>query len=209
MGSMAKITQIKPQKNNKRVNIYLDGKFAFGLDLENYMKLGLKVEQVLTDEEVKEIVKKAEFQKAYDKLLGFATLRPRSKFEIKMWFNRHKIHESLQDDLIKRLIKLELLDDNKFASWWAKQRNEFRPRSKRQLYSELRQKGIDKEIIDQVLQETKIDEEKIAADLLKKGEYKWEKLNKLTKRKKMNEYLARKGFDWGVIRRVVDDGLEN
>ncbi len=209
MGSMAKITQIKPQKNNKRVNIYLDGKFAFGLDLENYMKLGLKVEQVLTDEEVKEIVKKAEFQKAYDKLLGFATLRPRSKFEIKMWFNRRKIHESLQDDLIKRLIKLELLDDNKFASWWVKQRNEFRPRSKRQLYSELRQKGIDKEIIDQVLREAKIDEEKIAADLLKKREYKWEKLDKFTKRKKMSEYLARKGFDWGVIKRVVDDGLEN
>ena len=209
MGSMAKITQIKPQKNNKRVNIYLDGKFAFGLDLENYVKLGLKVEQVLTDEEDEEIVRKAEFQKAYDKLLGFATLRPRSEFEIKMWFNKHKIHESLQDDLVKRLIKLELLDDNKFASWWVKQRNEFRPRSKRQLYSELRKKGMDKEITDQVLQETKIDEEKIAADLLKKREYKWEKLDKFTKRKKMSEYLARKGFDWGVIKRAVDDSLEN
>lgn len=209
MGSMAKITQIKTQKNNKRVNVYLDGKFAFGLDLGNYVKLGLKVEQELTDEEVKEIVKKAEFQKAYDKLLGFATIRPRSEFEIKMWFNRHKIHESIQEELMKKLIKLELLDDNKFTSWWVKQRNEFRPRSKRQLYSELRQKGIEKEIIDQVLQETKIDEEKIATDLLKKREYKWEKLDKFTKRKKMSEYLARKGFDWGVIKIVVNDNLDN
>jgi len=40
---MPVITSIKAQKNQKRVNIYLDGKFSFGLDLENFMKLQLKV----------------------------------------------------------------------------------------------------------------------------------------------------------------------
>jgi len=68
---MPQITAIKPQKNQKRVNIYLDDKFGFGLDLENFLKLGLKVEQELSDAEVAEIIKKAEFQKTYDKVCKF------------------------------------------------------------------------------------------------------------------------------------------
>ena len=76
------ITSIKPQKNNKRVNIYLDNEFGFGLDLENFVKFHLKVDQELTDEQITKIVKDAEFQKILDKLLRFAMLRPRSKKEI-------------------------------------------------------------------------------------------------------------------------------
>jgi regulatory protein len=79
---MPQVSDIKPQKNKKRVNIYLDGKFAFGIDLDNLVKLDLKVEQELSDEEVADIIKKAEFQKTLDKLLRFATLRPRSEKEI-------------------------------------------------------------------------------------------------------------------------------
>jgi len=60
---MPVITQIKSQKNKKRVNVYLDGKYGFGIDLENFMKMGLKVEQELSEKEISEILKKAEFQK--------------------------------------------------------------------------------------------------------------------------------------------------
>lgn len=79
------ITAIKPQKKKNRVNIYLDGKYAFGLDLENFVKLGLKVEQELSEKGVSEIVQKAEFKKTLDKLLRYATLRPRSRKEIVIW----------------------------------------------------------------------------------------------------------------------------
>jgi len=69
---MPTVTSIKPQRNGKRVNVYLDGKFGFGIDLENYVTLGLKVEQELSEAEVETIIKKAEFQKTLDKLLKFA-----------------------------------------------------------------------------------------------------------------------------------------
>src|SRR3989344_9340992 len=110
------ITSIKPQKNQKRVNIYLDDKFGFGIDLENFMKLGLKVEQELTETEIEKILKKAEFQKTLDKLLRFATLRPRSEKEVRDYFRRRKVHESLHKDLFDRLNRLELIDDKKFAN---------------------------------------------------------------------------------------------
>ena len=202
------ITKIKPQKNKKRVNIYLDNKFGFGLDLENYMKLGLKVDQELSDEEIAIMLKKAEFQKTYDKLLRFVTLRPRSEKEINDWLRNHKVHTSLHKDLFNRLKRLDLLDDIKFAKWWVEQRLEFRPRSKRIMNYELRMKGIDRNTIEDVLSELKIDEIKIAKELLQKKKYKWEKFPRLEARKKMSEFLGRKGFGWEVIKKVTNDLLE-
>lgn len=202
------ITKIKPQKNKKRVNIYLDGKFAFGLDLENIMKLGLKEDQELTKTEVKKIVEEAEFKKVYDKILKFATLRPRSEKEFKDWLRKHGVHKSLHKKLFNKLKRLDLLDDRKFTAWWIEQRKEFKPRGKKALYSELMKKGVDKKIIDEAISDAKIDETKMAKELIEKKKYKWKKLVGFEKRKKMSSYLARKGFSWGIIREVVNEELD-
>ncbi|MFC1625993.1 regulatory protein RecX [Patescibacteria group bacterium] len=205
---MPEITSIKPQKNKKRVNIYLDGKFAFGLDLENFVSLGLKVEQELSDKEVVEIVKKSEFQKTFDKLLRFVTIRPRSKKEIDLYLRRKKIHISLHKDLFNRLKKLEFIDDYKFARWWVEQRNAFKPRGKRALLMELRQKGVEKDTTLSVLSEVEIDEQKIATELLLKKKYKWVGLDKNKAKQRMYEFLARKGFEWGVIEKAIKGVLK-
>lgn len=200
---MPTISSIKPQRNKKRLNIYLDGKFAFGLDLVNFIKLGLKVEQELTDEDIERIVKKAEFQKTLDKLLKFATLRPRSEKEIRDWFKRKKVHESLQKELFNRLKRLELVDDRKFAAWWVEQRLEFKFKSKREIEQELRNKGIKKEVISRILSDSKMDEEKIAKQLLEMKSYRWKNLDKYEARQKISGFLARKGFSWEVISRIL------
>jgi regulatory protein len=204
---MSEITQIKPQRNNKRVNVYLDGKFGFGLDLENYMKLNIKVGQELSEAEVNKIVQKAEFQKTLDKLLRFGTLRPRSVKEINDWFRKHKVHKSLHKELFNRLKRLELIDDEKFAKWWIVQRLEFRPRGSRALMFELYKKGIDRSIVNQLISElvNQEDELKMAKELLEKKAYKWAKYDGMEKKKKMNEFLARKGFGWDIVSRAVDD----
>ncbi len=199
------ITKIKSQKNKKRVNIYLDDKFGFGLGLENFVRLGLKVGRELTKTEIKEILKKAEFQKTLDKLLRFATLRPRSEKEINIWLRKYKVHQSIIPDLFNKLKRLKLLDDKKFAKWWVEQRMNFRPKSKRIINYELRSKGISKNIIEDVLSEVKIDEGKIAKEMLTKKTYKWEKLPKFEARRKMGEFLARKGFGWSAIKDTIDD----
>lgn len=202
------ITSIKPQKKKNRVNIYLDDKFGFGIDLENFVKLGLKIEQELTDEEIEKIVKKAEFQKTLDKLLRFATLRPRSGKEISLWLKRKKVHESLHEELFNRLKHLDLIDDEKFAKWWVEQRQSFRPKPKRIMNYELRMKGIKKEIIEKVLGEEEIDEEKMARELLEKKMYKWQGLPAGEARQKMLQYLAGKGFSWEIVEKVVKLRLE-
>lgn len=200
---MAVITSIKQQKNKGRVNVYLDDVFGFGIDLDNFVLLGLKVGQELTDDGVSEIVKKAEYQKVLDKLLRFATLRPRSKKEVDDYLKRKKVHESLHQELFEKLTHLELIDDQKFAKWWVEQRQSFKPKPKRVLQMELLKKGIDRQTIDDVLSVEEIDEVRMAKDLLRKKAYKWKGLEKRVLRQKISSYLAGKGFSWEVIEKAI------
>ncbi len=203
MQVMPVITAIKQQKKKDRVNVYLDGKFGFGIDLDNFVLLHLKIDQELTEKEVEEIVKKAEFQKTWDKLLRFAMTRPRSSKEVEMWFRKKEVHESIQPELTRKLKHFDLLDDEKFASWWVEQRLAFRPKSQRIMNYELRIKGISQEIIQKVLGETKIDEAKMAREILAKKAYKWQNLEIREARQKKMQYLAGKGFSWEVIEKVI------
>jgi regulatory protein len=135
------ITSIKQQKNKNRVNVYLDDKYGFGIDLDNFVILKLRVGQELTEEEVEKVVKKAEYQKTLDKLLRFAMVRPRSEKEVTDYFRRKKVHESMHQKLLEKLKHLELIDDLKFAKWWVDQRANFKPKTKRILKIELTKKG--------------------------------------------------------------------
>jgi len=204
---MPVITLIKQQKNKNRVNVYFDDKFGFGIDLDNLVLLHLKVDQELTDEEVADIIKKVEYQKTLDKLIRFAMVRLRSEKEITDYFKRKKVHESLHQKLLEKLKHLELLDDEKFAKWWVEQRANFKPKPKRILNQELRIKGIGKEIIEEVLGEEVVDEEKMARELLDRKMYKWKNLEPHEAKQKMSQYLAGKGFKWDVIEKVISSEI--
>ncbi len=201
------ITSIKQQKNKNRVNVYLDDKFGFGIDLDNFVVLHLKVNQELTEKEVEKIVKKAEFQKSLDKVLRFATTRPRSEKEIKDYFKRKDFNELIHQSLLEKLKHFDLVDDEKFAKWWVEQRL-LRKKSLRIMNYELRIRGIKPEVIKQVLGETKIDEKKMARELIEKKAYKWRGLPRRLAGQKMSQYLVGKGFGWEVIEKVVGKMLE-
>ena len=83
-----KITTLKFQKKNKeRVNVYLDGKYAFSL--QAILAARLHKGQTLSDEEIEGLLQEDAFQKAYDKTLNFLTYRPRSRAEVRRYL-QHK-----------------------------------------------------------------------------------------------------------------------
>ena len=200
---MPTVTLLKPQKNGKRVNVYLDGVFGFGIDLDNLVTSHIKIGTELTDEEVKKIIFKADFQKSLDRLLRFVTIRPRSLREVKDYFRRKKFDISIHQGLLEKLKHLELLDDTKFAKWWVNQRLAFKKISLGLLKLELGKKGIDRNIIDDVLQDSPIDEEKMARELLENKAYKWKNFDPRVAKQKKFQYLARKGFSWETIEKIV------
>jgi regulatory protein len=201
---MPTITSLKPQVRKNRVNVYLDEVFGFGIDLENLVKLKLFVGNEYTQEEIEKIIEIAEYQKTADKLLSFALLRPRSKKEITDWFRRKEVHSSLYDQLYEKLVKLDLLDDTKFAIWWVSQRSQFKPKPKNVLTGELLRKGISTDIIKKVLSELVVDEVGQAKVLLQKRQQRWLRFEKKDRYMKQYRFLASKGYSSQTIKKVLE-----
>jgi regulatory protein len=200
---MPYVTAIKPQKNKNRVNVYLDGKFAFGIDLDNLVKFKIKEGNFIEDSEIEKIIGASESQKIWEKLLRFASLRPRSQKEIEDWLKRKKIVNSLKKRYLLKLKKLDFVDDLKFAEFWVEQRLSFRPKPKSVLKQELKLKGIKDEVINQVLSSFDLDEVSQAKKILEKAKSRWQNLEEREFKIKAGNFLLRKGYSFRIIKEVL------
>ncbi len=194
---MRKITAIKAQKKNpQRVNIFLDGEFAFGLT--RIVAGWLQVGQVLSEEKIAELQAEDSRETAYLRALNFLSYRPRSLAEIRRNLRKHEVPETAIEATLERLRKNGFANDEDFARAWVENRNTFRPRGRRVLRLELRQKGITDEIIQAVLDDL-VDDEQLAYQAGKKKARKLAKLEWQVFRRKLGDFLARRGFTYSVI----------
>jgi regulatory protein len=198
------ITRLVMQKNDKeRVNIYLDGVFAFGLALTEAMHL--KVGQVLSEEEITALQQEDEFLKAYQRALDYLARRPRSQREIERYLHKKEVSEEYIERVCHRLIELGFLDDLSFALYWIENREAFRPRGAQALRYELRQKGVDETIIAQALASSNLDEVDSAYQVALTYLPRLQKIQDPRQvQQKMAAYLSRRGYNWDTIRRVSD-----
>lgn len=131
----------------------------------------------------------------FEKLARFVAIRPRSEREIDIWLRKKKVDLKEALELKEKLVALELMDDLVFAAWWIDQRNTFRPKGKKLLVYELKQKGVKGEIISQALDESDFDEVALAKKVaVKYAQRKPEKLGTL---------LQRRGFSWETISGII------
>lgn len=180
-------------RDPERVNVFLDGKYALSLSAEEVIKRGLKSGTVLSLPAVDTLKSVSSDEKVFAKVINFISFRPRSVKEVKdrLYTYIGPDEEDAKNALIARLEKLGYLNDLEFARWFAQSRRANRPRSIRQLASELYAKGVPKEIISQVLGEGGDDHEAIRTLIAKKSGLAPDKLI---------AYLARKGFSWEIIK---------
>lgn len=91
-GDELKITDIKQAvRNENRVNIYVNGKYAFSLDVAQVIDMGVKIGRVISEEELADYKKASEFGKAYQRALEWVLMRPRSVRELKDYLKRREI----------------------------------------------------------------------------------------------------------------------
>ncbi|MBN1538064.1 MAG: RecX family transcriptional regulator [Anaerolineales bacterium] len=198
---MAKIiTALQAQtKNQDRINVFLDGQFAFGLS--RIVAAWLKIGQSLTDEKIESLIAADEREIAYQRALRFIAIRQRSSSELRAQLTKHKTPPELIEETISRLQNNHLINDEMFAQAWVENRTEFKPRSRRALSIELRQKGVSDEIIDQALEN--IDDNKLALKTAMKHGRKLANLDWIEFRKKMLGHLARRGFNYELSSTAV------
>ena len=198
---MAKtITDIKAQKNKNRVNIYLDGDFAFGLS--RHVAAWLRVGQELSEGKIADLLSQDKRETAFQKAVNLLNYRPRSEAEIRERLRKYDVDDETSDAILDRMRQSNLVDDRKFAENWVENRSEFSPRGHRALQYELRQKKIKQAIIDEVL--ASIDEHSLALDAARQKIHRLKNLEKRDYYKKLGGFLSRRGFSYDVISPVIE-----
>lgn len=201
MFMVQKITALKVQKRNtQRVNVYLDEVFAFGLS--RLTAAWLEVGQELNDEKIRELQAADGIEAAYQRALHFLSFRPRAIKEIERNLRKHNVSDEVILEIVERLARNSLVNDKVFAQDWVENRSEFRPRGRRALRIELRQKGIQDDVIDEVLNE--IEEDELAYRAAIKADRKYRRLEWDEYRKKMIAFLSRRGFSYATAAPITE-----
>ncbi len=200
---MKTITALRREKagRGRKVKIYLDGKPAFILEKEVVEKHRLRTGQELNDGEIEALAQANGLQRCLNAALRYLGYRPHSEAEMREKLSRRGFEGDYINSAISKLREHGLIDDAAFARFWQENRQSFRPRSQRMTRLELVRKGIDPTIIDRVT--GKIDDGENAyraaalrARLLKSADYD-------TFRRRLGEYLRRRGFDYDVISHTI------
>jgi regulatory protein len=143
---------------------------------------------------------------AYEAAVGYLARRSHSRQELKNKLFRKSFPGREIYQALDRLEELGYVDDRKFALEYARYRLRQSPRGKRLLTMELIQRGVAREIIDELLPDVfeEFPEDGLVANLVAKwrrargDNFAGDDIAKLARS------LARKGFDWDVIRRQID-----
>lgn len=211
-----KISDIALQVGNpNRVNISIDGKYRFSLDIVQITELGIKRGQDLTNEELADLETESEYGKIYARALEYSLGRPHSEKEVRDYLRRKTqtqfyksrktgetksrpgISQNVADRVLKKLREKNYVNDENFARWWVETRNQVKGVSQRKLYSELLGKGVSSQIIDEQLAVTKrSDAEELLKVIAKKR-------NHYNDPQKLIQYLARQGFMYDDIKSAL------
>ncbi len=200
---MRKITALRAGRNRgKRVNVFLDGKFAFSLEAEVVAKEGLQVEQVLSDEQIEALARSDHFHRCLNAGVHYLSYQLRSASELSDRLRPRATDGDILEAVITRLKEQGLVDDMVFAQFWKDDRESFRPRSRWLTKLELRRKGIANDIIDQVVDTIDDDDSAYRAALSKARSL--PRSDEQSFRRRLGEYLKRRGFSYGVINHTVE-----
>lgn len=132
--------------------------------------------------------------------LKLLSRRPYSSYEIRQKLSHYMYKKKILDmdlyipEVLYFLTNKTFLNDTGFAKWWIEQRSILKPRSKRELTVELKQKGIEQSIIEEIL--TEYDEEEALRKIIekKKQHYTLDELK---------NYLLTQGFPYDLIQEVT------
>jgi regulatory protein len=110
--------------------------------------------------------------------------------------------------VISDLVRLGYVDDRQFARQWAQGRVRLRGFGRRRIAQELKNKGIDREIIEQTFAELFNDDSEFETAKLtaQKKLATLKSVDRETRRRRLAGHLERKGFSFEIIRRVLRDG---
>ncbi len=153
-----------------------------------------------------------EFEKFYNTALRFLSYRPRSEKEVRDALQKKKASIEVIEKIISRLKEHKFLNDADFVQWWVESRTRFKPRGIKLIILELKQKGISEDLINSIIHDSLFMIQSDLEQAKKLAEKKIEKYKGLTKNElyqKLGGFLARRGFNYETVKKVIDEVTGN
>ena len=208
------VTKLSSQiKNRDRINIFLNNKYEFSLDISQVIDLAVKPGNIYSEEEIVALRREGEFSKYYTKAMVYSLARPRSTREISDYLYRQTrtktylvkgerrerigMAPELSQRIINKLIEKKYLNDENFARYWVENRNLKKGISERTLKQELLKKGVSQEIVNTVIGNSERNDEEELKKVIAKRRHRYESDDKFIK------YLMSKGYQYYQIQEVL------
>lgn len=207
---MSSITDIRAQKRHKEwYNIYIDDEFAFSIQDELIVRYNLKIGMEVDQDSLKKMVAENNQKKAFDRALGYLSHNMHTERQVTQYLEGKGFDDKSIDYAIEKLKEYDLVDDMQYAVAWIKNSIVGKPKGKRMLMYELGQKGIPDTIarlaLDTMDEDTEKEQAKKLADKYMK---KYTSLDDRRRRQKVGQAMARRGFDWEIIRWAIDNWVD-
>lgn len=203
---VAKITKIEEQKNKKRVNIFVDDAFFCGLNKESAILFGIKVGTQVNEEKLKSAAFDSDVKSAFDKACTLLSSRSYTKKEILDKMRQKGYDENASQAAIKKLEEYGYINDSAYAREYVRC---YQNLSKMAVKNKLLAKGVAKDIINEVLADKNTESEFQSAVVEANKYCRGKDKSKPDFKQKLFASLARKGFEFDVIKKAVGEIIKN
>lgn len=147
-----------------------------------------------------------------NKAYFFLKFRPRTEKEVYRYLLKKIKNTSFKiDDVVLTINKLkeqDLINDQKFIDFFVQSRLNQKPKGKRLIIQELKQKGVSEDLIDEYFSKNDLQEEKLIEKLIEKVIYRYQNLDFFEKKERLSRYLLTKGFSFEAIKKKVAEFLK-
>ena len=198
-----KITALQPQKRNRRrVSVFLDGAFLFGLSSETVGVLGLRVGREVDLAELDRIAHEEQLHEARQYAFLLLSYKARTTSELTQRLTRKGFSPDIVSHTLQRLAELKMVDDAGFARRFAEDRIAIGHKGKWRVRGELLKRGIDRHQIDAALEQAP-DETAAAREVAEKYLSHNKRLEPAVLKRRLYALLARRGFSPDTIRIIL------
>ncbi len=190
--------------NPDRINLFVDGRFLMGVNTVIVLQMGLRLEQELSPEQLEQLHSEEIEQRAVDRALNYLSYRPRSREEVRRYLRRKETPPEIIETALERLDRLDFVNDRTFAGFWIESREHFSPRGARALKNELRMKGVERDVVDELVNDEQDEERALRAGRKKAMTLvNTPNIDYATFRNRLGSFLQRRGFGFQVVTKTV------
>ncbi len=196
------VTSVEQQKKNKHIyNIFVDNQFAFSLIIEDIYFFGIKEGNEISEEKYEYIKNTVVYIKAQNESLKYIGYKMRTEKEVEKRLNSSGYDLAIINRVIEFLKKYNYVNDFEYACAYIRQCSKLNPKGSYVIRCKLREFGVGEDVINEALNAENPDEVQQAEMLLEK-KLKGRKEISFKEKRKLQEFLLRKGYCYDIIKEV-------